>query len=367
MDVKTAFLHGDLEEEIYMAQPEGFTKSDKEHMVCKLRKSLYGLKEAPRQWYHKFDTFMRSQGFKHSNENPCLYVKKPRDGQLIMLILYVDDMLIAGHSKKDIAELKQKLSSQFDMKDLGDAHHILGMRVTRDRKKGLLFLSQEEYVHKVLERFNMQSGRSVSTPLPAYLKLSKDDCPKSVEDKAAMAKVPYASACGSLMYAMVATRPDIAYAVGVVSRYMSNPGKKHWDAVKSILRYLSGTADRQLCYGRGELSIQGYVDSDYAGCVDTRRSTTGWIYTFAGAAISWRLVLQDCTPVPTIEAEYVVDSEACKEAIWLARLVGDLGIKVQLPLLHCDSQSAIASRQRIQCFMLVRNTLMCDIILYGNA
>ena len=342
MDVKTAFLHGDLDEEIYMAQPEGFEKSGKEHMVCKLRKSLYGLKQAPRQWYHKFDTFMRSQGFKRSNEDPCLYVKKPRDGQLIMLILYVDDMLIAGHSKKDIADLKQKLSSQFDMKDLGDAHHILGMRVTRDRKKGLLYLSQEEYVHKVLERFNMQSGRSVSTPLPAYLKLSKDDCPKSVEDKAAMAKVPYASACGSLMYAMVATRPDIAYAVGVVSRYMSNPGKKHWDAVKSILRYLSGTADRQLCYGRGELSIQGYVDSDYAGCVDTRRSTTGWIYTFAGAAISWRSKLQDCTSVSTTEAEYVAASEACKEAIWLARLVGDLGIKVQLPLLHCDSQSAIA-------------------------
>ena len=156
MDVKTAFLHGDLDEEIYMAQPEGFEKSGKEHMVCKLRKSLYGLKQAPRQWYHKFDTFMRSQGFKRSNEDPCLYVKKPRDGQLIMLILYVDDMLIAGHSKKDIAELKQKLSSQFDMKDLGDAHHILGMRVTRDRKKGLLYLSQEEYVlHKVLEHFNM--------------------------------------------------------------------------------------------------------------------------------------------------------------------------------------------------------------------
>ena len=173
-----------------------------------------------------------------------------------------------------------------------------------------------------------------------------------------MAKVPYASACGSLMYAMVATRPDIAYAVGVVSRYMSNPGKKHWEAVKSILRYLSGTADRQLCYGRGELSIQGYVDSDYAGCVDTRRSTTGWIYTFAGAAISWRSKLQDCTSVSTTEAEYVAASEACKEAIWLARLVGDLGIKVQLPLLHGETVRVLLPWQRIQCFMPERNTLM---------
>ena len=156
MDVNTAFLQGDLDEEIYMAQPEGFEVPGKEHLVCRLRKSLYGLKQAPRQWYQKFDAFMRSQGYTRSKEDPCLYVKRTRDGQLIMLILYVDDMLIAGHSKKDIADLKQKLSSHFDMKDLGDAHHILGMRVTRDRKKRLLYLSQKEYVHKVLERFNMQ-------------------------------------------------------------------------------------------------------------------------------------------------------------------------------------------------------------------
>ena len=232
MDVKTTFLHGDLDEEIYMQQPEGYAKSGKEHLVCKLCKSLYGLKQEPRQWYHKFDMFMQSQGFKHGTEDPCLYVKRPRDGQLIMLILYVDDMLVAGHSQKDIADLKKKLSSQFDMKDLGDANHILGMCITRDCQKGLLYLSQKEYIHKVLARFNMHKGNSISTPLPAYLKLSKDDCPKSVEEKAEMAKVPYASACGSLMYAMVATRPDIAYAVGVVSRYMSNPGRKHWDAVK---------------------------------------------------------------------------------------------------------------------------------------
>ncbi|MCO5605949.1 hypothetical protein L7F22_060135 [Adiantum nelumboides] len=139
------------------------------------------------------------------------------------------------------------------------------------------------------------------------------------------------------MYAMVATRPDIAHAVGVVSRFMSNPGKKHWDAVKSILRYLSGTADRQLCYGGGELSIKGYVDSDYADFVDSR-----WIYTFAGSAISWRSALQDCTSISTTEAEYVALSEACKEAIWLARLVKDLGLEQCLPVLHCDSQSAIA-------------------------
>ncbi|MCO5557674.1 hypothetical protein L7F22_011243 [Adiantum nelumboides] len=231
--------------------------------------------------------------------------ERQSNGQLIMLILYVDDMLIAGHSKKDKADLKTKLKSTFDMKDLGAANHILGMRITRDRKKRLLYLSQKEYVHKVLDRFNMQKGKALSAPLSGYLKLSKNDYPKSVEEKAEMAKILYASACGSLMYAMVATRSDIAHAVEVVNRFMSNPGKKHWDAVKSILRYLSGTADRQLCYGGGELSIKGYVDSDYAGCFDSRKSTTGWIYTFASFAISWRSVLQDCTSISPTEAEYV--------------------------------------------------------------
>lgn len=249
-----------------------------------------------------------------------------------MVFLYVDDMLIAGHSKKDIVDIKQELSKQFNMKDLGDANHILGICITRDCRKGLLYLSQKEYVHKVLAHFNMQKGKSLSTPLPAYLKLSKDDCPKSDEEKAVMAKILYALACGSLMYTMVATRPDIAYVVGAVNHYMSNLGKKHWDVVKSIVRYLSGTVDWQLCYGRGELSIEGYVDSDYAGYVDNCRSTTRWVYKFFGSAISWRSVLQDCTLVSTTEAKYVAASEACKER-----------------------------------FMLEQNTLMYDIILYRNA
>ena len=141
MDANTSFLHGDLDEDIYMALREGFEKSSKEHMVCKLRKSLYGLKQ---QWYHKFDTFMHSQGFKHSNEDSCLYVTKPRDGQLIMLILYVDDMLIAGKSRYEIDALKMGLHKTFGMKDFGDTNYILWMRIIWDINKKLLYLSQKE-------------------------------------------------------------------------------------------------------------------------------------------------------------------------------------------------------------------------------
>ncbi|KAH7429742.1 hypothetical protein KP509_09G063700 [Ceratopteris richardii] len=157
-----------------------------------------------------------------------------------------------------------------------------------------------------------------------------------------MTKIPYQSAVGSLMYAMVATRPDIAFAVGVVSRYMSNPGKKHWEAVKMILRYLSGSKDKCLCLGRGKASIIGYTDSDYACCVDNRKSTSGYIFHFAGGAISWRSRLQECTTVSTTEAEYVAASEACKEALWLSRLACDMGLPQHVRHLLSDSQSAIA-------------------------
>ena len=157
-----------------------------------------------------------------------------------------------------------------------------------------------------------------------------------------MTKVPYQSAIGSLMYAMVATRPDIAFAVGVVSRFMSNPGKKHWDALKLIMRYLSGTKDKCLCLGRGDVSIIGYTDSDYGGCADSRKSTSGYIFQIMGGVIAWRSRLQDCVALSTTEAEYVAASEACKEAIWLSRLASDMGIPQHVPKLFCDSQSAIA-------------------------
>ena len=162
---------------------------------------------------------------------------------MLMLTLYVDDMLIAGHCLKDNSDLKSKLHSQFDMKDLGDVNCILGMRMKRGCSNKLLYLSQKEYVHKVLEHFNMQQGKSCSTTFPIYLKLNKDDCPQSDEEKDEMAKIPYASACGSLMYVVVPTRLDTAFVVGVVIRYMSNPRKKPWEAIKPILKYLSGTTN----------------------------------------------------------------------------------------------------------------------------
>ncbi|KAJ0850581.1 putative RNA-directed DNA polymerase [Helianthus annuus] len=242
MDVKTAFLHGDLDKEIYMEQPEGFRVKGKEDYVCKLQKSLYGLKQAPRQWYKKFESVMGKQGYRKTISDHCVFFQRFGDDDFIILLLYVDDMLIVGKNAERIVQLKKELSKSFSMKDLGPAKQILGIRITRDRASKKLHMSQEQYIEKVLSRFNMAKAKAVSSPLTPNFKLTDKDCPSSKEEIEDMDKVPYASAVGSLMYAMVCTRPDIAHAVGVVSRFLSNPGKKHWEAVKWIFRYLRGSS-----------------------------------------------------------------------------------------------------------------------------
>ncbi|RVW50266.1 Retrovirus-related Pol polyprotein from transposon TNT 1-94 [Vitis vinifera] len=224
--------------------------------------------------------------------------------------LDVKTAFLHGSDIEKINNLKKQLSKQFAMKDLGAAKQILGMRIIRDKANGTLKLSQSEYVKKVLNRFNMNEAKPVSTPLGSHFKLSKEQSPKTEEERDHMSKVPYASAIGSLMYAMVCTRLDIAHAVGVVSRFMSRPGKQHWEAVKWILRYL-------------------------------KKSTTGFVFTLGGTAISWTSNLQKIVTLSTTEAEYVAATEAGKEMIWLHGFLDELGKKQEMGILHSDSQSAI--------------------------
>ena len=187
----------------------------------------------------------------------------------------------------------------------------------------------------------MDKAKPVSSPLAGHMKLSSSQCPTSKEDKGEMKKVPYTSAVGSLMYAMVCTRPDIAHAVGVVSRFMSNPGREHWAAAKWILRYLRGTSRVCLCFGPGQPVLDGYTDSDMSGDVDSSKSTSGYLMTFAGAAMSWQSRLQKCIALSTTEAEYIAAVEAGKELLWMKNFLAELVLNQEKYALHCDSQSAI--------------------------
>ena len=288
---------------------------------------------------------MMDQKYTRSQFDHCVYFRKLRDGSFVYLLLYVDDMLIACKSKVEIDRLKAQLSKEFDMKDLGEAKKILGMEIQRDRIKGTVCLTQTQYLKRVLQRFGIDGkAKAVSTPLAAHFKLSALLSPQTENGRKQMAQIPYANAVGALMYAMVCTRPDISHAVSMVSRYMHNPGKEHWQAVRWILRYLQGTVDVGLKFERNKTSSQhlvGYVDSDYAGDLDKRRSTTGYVFTLAGGPISWRSMLQSTVALSTTEAEYMAVTEAFKEAMWVHGLIEDLGIDQENVEVFCDSQSAI--------------------------
>ena len=325
-----------------MSQPEGFEVPGSEDKVCLLHKSLYGLKQSPRQWYRKFDAFMLSIGFRRSSFDCCFYYRQLDSGLFIYLLIYVDDMLISTVDIREVDKLKQQLASAFDIKDLGPASRILGMEISRDRSSRILHLSQKGFVEKVLSRFHFESAKSVATPHATHFKLSAKMSPKTEAERSDMARVPYSSAVGSLMYLMVCTRPDLAHAVGVVSRFLSCPGIGHWEAVKWIVRYLRGTSDARLTFGVRREPPTGYVDSDFAsGDLDRRRSVTGYVFTAGGCAISWRSTLQSVVALSSTEAEYMAMAEAAKEALWLQAFAGEITSCRSPIVVHCDNQSAI--------------------------
>ena len=324
LDVKTAFLHGVIEEEIFMEQPDGFEQGG-EDKVCLLKKSLYGLKQSPRQWNKRFDKFMRDQEFTRSTQDQCVYIKEVAENQFVYLLLYVDDMLLAPKGMDEITKLKKLLSSEFDMKDLGSAKRILGMDIFRNREAGTLQLSQSEYLQKVLKKINMVDCKSSNTPVGAHFKLS------AIEDASEMLnpeEIPYSSVVGSVMYAIVGSRPDLAYGVGLVSRYMSRPGELHWEAITWLLRYIKGASKVCLTYTKGkEFAIEGFSDSDYAADLDRRRSLSGYVFRVGGNTVSWRSCLQPIVALSTTEVEYIALTEAVIEGIWISGLLEELGYK----------------------------------------
>ena len=226
MDVKTTFLNGNLEEKVYMKQPEGFSSSEGEHLVCKLKKSIYGLKQASHQWYLKFHEVITLFGFEENIMDQCIY-QKVNGSKICFLVLYVDDILLATNNKGLLYEVKQFLSKNFDMKDMGEASFVIGIKIRKERSRGILGLSQETYINKVSERFNMKNYSASVAPILKGDRFDLNQCAKNDFEHEHMKNIPYASTVGSLMYAQVCTKPNIAFVVGVLGRYQSNPGLDH--------------------------------------------------------------------------------------------------------------------------------------------
>ena len=343
MDVKTAFLQGNLNEEIYMKQPEGYIDEDRPNHVCALKKSIYGLKQAARCWNFAIDSQLKSNGYKNSSADSCLYVKSVRQSNgkidFTILALYVDAILLFSNSIDMLMKEKISLGKRFKVEDQGEVHYILGMSVKRNRETRTLSLSQPKYLEGILKKFKMDQCKPVSTPLEQgqkFQQLSKDESPVDVQS--------YQMIIGCLTYAATATRPDLAAAVGTLSKFMSKPGKDHWTGVKRILRYLKGTLNYGLAFtvdDNNHASV-GYSDADWAGDLATRHSTSGYVFQIQSNTVSWSSKRQASVSKSSTEAEYIALSGATQEPIWMRRLLTDIGIEQAEPsTIFEDNQGVI--------------------------
>ena len=336
MDVKSAYLNGELKEEIYMEPPSGFDTP--EGMVFRLVKAVYGTKQGGRVWYEDIRATLESMGYQHTEADHAVFIRTT-DSFPSILALYVDDITMASKDIKGIERDKEMLKARYQMTDLGEISWILGIRVTRDRKAGWVALSQEKYIQEMLERFGKSNVRPISTPTLANEHLTKLPSPE-LEVK------PYQSAVGALMYPMLGTRPDIAYAVATLGRHAASPGPEHQRALDRTFKYLRGTRDWELVFQRGIPNgnvLNGYVDADWASDVNDRKSTSGFVFMLAGGAVCWSSKKQASVALSSTEAEYIAAAHATKEVVWLRRLLSELGQAIDVPThLHIDNQSAIA-------------------------
>eukprot|EP00795_Rhopilema_esculentum_P007998 gene7998-biopygen1703 len=337
MDVTTAFLNGDLTEEIYMEQPEGYVIRGKENLVCRLKKSLYGLKQSPRCWNRKFRNALESLNFRQGRADPCIFVKGSLErNNLTIIAVYVDDLIIISTTQDEMKQMKVNLRKNFKMKDLGSLHFCLGVSVEQGEEG--VSLSQKQYIEKLLKRYGLQDANPVCTPLDPNVKLVADDGNSKPVDN-----IQYQSMIGSLLYAAIATRPDIAQAVGALSQFNSAPTEAHLTAVKRVFRYLKGTINLSLVYKKSESKeVTGFSDASWADDMQNRHSTTGNVFMMAGGAISWLSQKQSTVALSTAEAEYIASSKAAQEVVWLKQLFREIGDNVQPITIMEDNQGAIS-------------------------
>jgi hypothetical protein len=351
MDVKTTFLNGNLTEDVYMTQPEGFVDPTNAGKVCKLQKSIYGLEQASRSWNLRFDEVVKGFDFIQSEEKPCVY-KKASGSFVVFLILNVDDILLIGNDIHMLEAAKTSLKNSFSMKDLGVAAYILGIKIYGDRSKCLIALSRDTYIDKVLKRFNMEEAKKGFLPMSHGIHLIKTPCPSTTDERERMSRILYASAIRSIMYAMICTRLDISYAHSVASRYQSDPDEGHWTAIKNVFKYLRRTKGMFLVYGcEEELVVTGYTDASFQTDQDDSKSQSGYVSTINGGAVSWKSSKQGTMADSTTKVEYIAASKAAKEGFWTRKFLSELCVfpSVSSPLdLYCDNNGAIAQAKELR-------------------
>lgn len=342
MDFKTAFLQADLRNDVFISLPP--EAGEGKGLVYKLNKAIYGLKESPRAWYDALTSGLRDLELLAADSDTALFVKRSKDGGIVLLFCHVDDILISGRLEH-VMEVKAQLNQKFDVTDMGEAQYMLGMEVTRDWGRGTLGLSQRKYTAEILDTFGMADSHSIGNPAAKRVKTEEEGKPLGSAESEL-----YRSMVGSLQWLSSGTRPDISFAVSEVGRHSSAPTTMHMTAVKRIFRYLNGTRDLGILYGSGDSSAEPLVlfsDASWGGVVDGkveefRRSHTGYAVLWRGVVVSWSSRLQPTVATSTQEAEYMAASAATKEALSMRKVFKDFGLVMPLLEIRSDSQSAIS-------------------------
>ncbi|KAI3494633.1 hypothetical protein L1887_40550 [Cichorium endivia] len=332
MDVKTAFLYGEVKEEIYVDQPPGFVNSKFPNHVYKLDKALYGLHQAPRAWYATLTEHLLQHGYTRGTIDQTLFIKRQGDDQIVVQI-YVDDIIFGSTSDVLCKEFELVMKKRFEMSSLGEMTTFLGLQVKQD-STGIL-IHQAKYVEDIIARFGFKDAKEANTPMAERPLLSADSDDKSVD------QTYYRSMIGSLMY-LTASRPDIFFAVCQCARYQANPKPSHLDAVKRIFRYLKGRQKFGLWYPKNrEFDLYAFSDSNYGGCEIDRKSTSAGCQFLGDRLISWQCRKQQTVSTSTVEAEYVAASACCSQVIWMQHQLLDYGISFLDTPIFCDNEAAI--------------------------
>src|SRR3990167_2624399 len=332
-DIKTAFLNGSLEEEVYIKQPEGY--SDGTKRVCRLNKALYGLKQSPRMWNQCLVTFLKEQGFAQLKSDQCVLTR----GHTIVGI-HVDDFILLYSSNEDLKEFVETISKRFDVKDLGDLNYFLNVKI--ERKDDKFILSQHRFIEETIEQFNIKDAKPLYTPIDPSIKLSTTQCPTTEQEIQKMKAYPYRELIGKLNYLSLNTRPDIAVSVSKLSRFMNNPGLIHWKMAIKVLRYVKTTKDFCLVLQPTDDRLCVYTDADWAGEIDDRRSTSGHCILFGGSLVSWKTKLQSAISLSTMESEFYALTYALQEVKAVNHVLEEINIKQEQPIvIYEDNQSTI--------------------------
>ncbi|GAA0183716.1 transmembrane signal receptor [Lithospermum erythrorhizon] len=359
LDVRSTFLQGELDEDVFLDQPQGYLVKGMEQQVYKLHKTLYGLKQVPRTWYSKIESHFIKEGFQKCSSEQTLFTKRNAEGRIIIISIYVDDLIYIGNDERLIVEFKSSMLSRFDMTNLGIMSYFLGIEVIQNGNG--IFIGQKQYAKDILKRFGMENCNSICNPIAPGAKIDKDTDGDAVDDTL------FKQIVDSLMY-LTATRPDLMYVTSLISRYVARPTKIHMKVAKRALRYLKGTTQLGIYYQKtaemkGELTA--YTDNDYAGDIDDRRSTSGYVFLLSLGSIAWSSKKQPIVTLSTIEAEFVLSSSVDEKntgRTWMEKSeVHTHKVEGKIVLEHCGNGDQVADIMikplKLEAFLKLRNML----------